>query len=258
MRNPVMFVVGVGSVLTTILFFKDFGSSSSDQNVFTGARRRVPVVHRAVRELRRGGGRGPGEGAGRHAATHTVRDRRARPPRRRDASRSVASTALDVDDLCVVTRGRDHPERRRRHRGHRERRRVGDHRRIGAGDPRVGRRPLGGHRRHARPLRRDRRAHHRAAGRDVPRPHDRAGRGHVAAEDAERDRAEHPAGRLDDHLPAHDGHAAALRDVRRMPSRTSSSSSRSSSASSRRRSAGCCRRSASRGWTVSSAATCWP
>jgi K+-transporting ATPase ATPase B chain len=30
MRNPVMFVVGVGSVLTTVLFVKDFGSSSSD------------------------------------------------------------------------------------------------------------------------------------------------------------------------------------------------------------------------------------
>ena len=36
MKNPVMFVVGVGSVLTTILFFKDLGSSSSDENVFAG------------------------------------------------------------------------------------------------------------------------------------------------------------------------------------------------------------------------------
>ena len=36
MRNPVMFVVGVGSVLTTILFFKDLGSSSTNENVFTG------------------------------------------------------------------------------------------------------------------------------------------------------------------------------------------------------------------------------
>ena len=36
MRNPVMFVVGVGSVLTTILFFKDFGSSSTNENVFVG------------------------------------------------------------------------------------------------------------------------------------------------------------------------------------------------------------------------------
>src|SRR4029078_13278232 len=36
MRNPVMFVVGVGSVLTTVLFFKDLSSSTTDENVFTG------------------------------------------------------------------------------------------------------------------------------------------------------------------------------------------------------------------------------
>ena len=36
MRNPVMFVVGVGSVLTTVLFFKDYGSSSTNENVFVG------------------------------------------------------------------------------------------------------------------------------------------------------------------------------------------------------------------------------
>src|SRR5215510_13951392 len=36
MRNPVMFVVGVGSVLTTVLFVKDLGSSTTNQNVFTG------------------------------------------------------------------------------------------------------------------------------------------------------------------------------------------------------------------------------
>ena len=34
MRNPVMFVVEVGSVLTTILFFTNLGSASSDENVF--------------------------------------------------------------------------------------------------------------------------------------------------------------------------------------------------------------------------------
>src|SRR5262245_64988477 len=36
MRNPVMFVVEVGSVVTTVLFFNDLGSSSSKENVFTG------------------------------------------------------------------------------------------------------------------------------------------------------------------------------------------------------------------------------
>ena len=77
----------------------------------------------------------------------TIEERR-RAPRSTSAT-SASSTAGEVD-----------PERRRGHRGHRERRRVGDHRRVGAGDPRVRRRPLGGHRRHPRALRRDRRAHH--------------------------------------------------------------------------------------------------
>ena len=44
MRNPVMFVVGVGSVLTTVLFFKDLGSSSTNQNVFTGFSRLVAAI----------------------------------------------------------------------------------------------------------------------------------------------------------------------------------------------------------------------
>ena len=47
----------------------------------------------------------------------------------------------------------------------------------------------------------------------LPRPDDRAGRRRRAAEDAERDRAQHPAGRPDDHLPARGRHAAAVRDL---------------------------------------------
>jgi potassium-transporting ATPase ATP-binding subunit len=35
-RNPVMFVVEIGSVLVTILFFRDLGDGSNDQNVFAG------------------------------------------------------------------------------------------------------------------------------------------------------------------------------------------------------------------------------
>src|SRR5258708_7098983 len=35
-RNPVMFIVEVGSVLTTVLFFQKLSSSSSADNVFTG------------------------------------------------------------------------------------------------------------------------------------------------------------------------------------------------------------------------------
>ena len=35
-RNPVMFIVEIGSVLTTILFVRDLGSSTSAENVFAG------------------------------------------------------------------------------------------------------------------------------------------------------------------------------------------------------------------------------
>src|SRR5262249_59147653 len=35
-RNPVMFVVEIGSVLVTVLFFRDLGSSTANENVFAG------------------------------------------------------------------------------------------------------------------------------------------------------------------------------------------------------------------------------
>ena len=73
------------------------------------------------------------------------------------------------------------------------------------------RRPLRGDRRHAGALRLDPGAHHRGARLDLPRPHDRAGRGRRAAEDAERDRAQHPARRPDHHLRVRRGDHPELR-----------------------------------------------
>ena len=35
-RNPVMFIVEIGSVLTTLLFIRDYASSSGQQNAFAG------------------------------------------------------------------------------------------------------------------------------------------------------------------------------------------------------------------------------
>ena len=35
-KNPVMFVVLVGSILTTVLFLKDLSTATTDQNVFAG------------------------------------------------------------------------------------------------------------------------------------------------------------------------------------------------------------------------------
>jgi potassium-transporting ATPase ATP-binding subunit len=58
------------------------------------------------------------------------------------------------------SRRRHDPGRRRGHRGRGLGRRERDHRRVGARDPRIGRRFLGGHRRHARAVGLDRRARH--------------------------------------------------------------------------------------------------
>ncbi len=58
-RNPVMFVVEIGSVLV------DRASSIARPERLRRARRGLALVHGAVRELRRGDRRGPRQGAGR-------------------------------------------------------------------------------------------------------------------------------------------------------------------------------------------------
>ena len=100
-----MFVVGVGSVLTTVLFFKDLGSSSTDQNVFTVPGRPVPVVHRAVRELRRGDRRGPRQGPGRHPAQDPLGDGRPQAAARTARSRSARAPTSTSATSVVVTAG---------------------------------------------------------------------------------------------------------------------------------------------------------
>ena len=222
------------------------------------AARPLALVHGALRQLRRGDGRRPGQGAGRHAAASA-------PGHARPSGSAIPSTAATVEmvpatdaprgDLVALHARRHHPGRRRGRRGRRVGGRVGDHRRVGAGHPRVGRRPLGRHRRHQGAVRLPRHPDHRQPGRDLHRPDDRAGRGRRAAEDAERDRAHDPALRAHDDLPARRRHAPAVRDLQRRRGRRSRSSSRCSSASSRPPSAACSRPSASRAWTGSSSRT---
>ena len=209
-RNPVMFVVEVGAVITTIAAIVGGGE---DPRWFTRHDRHLAVADGGLRQPRRGAGRGPRQGAGRDAARDALRDDRA--PARTAAS--VAASELRKGDVVRRRRRRGHPRRRHRHRGHRLRRRVGDHGRVGAGHPRVRRRPQRGHRRHAGALRPDRGRDHAGAGQVVPGPHDRAGRGRRAAQDAERDRAEHPARRADAGLPVRRRDAAAVRGLRRTP-----------------------------------------
>ena len=65
----------------------------------------------------------------------------------------------------------------------------------------------------ARALGPDRGRDHPGAGQELPRPHDRARRGRRAAQDAERDRARHPARGADADLPVGRRGAAAVRRV---------------------------------------------
>ena len=149
-KNPVMFIVEVGSLLTTIVFVQELAAGAGHP-LFTGQVAVLAVVHGAVRELRRGDGRRPRQGAGRHAAQDADRDRRAPADGCRAASRQRAGGEPRARATSSWSqRRRVHSRRRRDHRGRRVGRRVGDHRRIGAGHPRVGRRPFGRHRRHAR------------------------------------------------------------------------------------------------------------
>ena len=174
--------------------------------------------------------------------------------RRPTAHRGGRGTDLQSGDVVVVDAREAIPGGRRRHRGCRLGRRVRDHRRVGARDPRVRRRPLRSPaaRGSLRPARDSGHAGARAV---LPRPHDRARRRRGAAQDAERDRAQHPARRSHDHLRRRRRTLRPFATTRtRRPPQTVSS--RCSSRSSRRRSAPCSRRSASPAWTASCSATC--
>ena len=165
-HNPVMFVVEVGSVITTIAFIaavasvtrrdrpSSAGSASGSGSPCCSPTSPRPWPRAAARPR-------PTRCAGR-------KHRDAAPTSRSTARSSrCAATELRKGDVVVVVGRRDHPRRRRRHRGHRLGRRVGHHRRVGAGHPRERRRPQRRHRRHPRALRPDQGADHLRSGRDA-------------------------------------------------------------------------------------------
>ncbi len=123
--------------------------------------RGLALADRALRQSGRGRGRGPGQGAGRNVAPDEA-GYRGTPPDRlaggpdADPGRRRARHSAQPRRPRGGRGWRDHPRRRRRRRGRRVGRRVGDHRRVGSGDPRVGRRSVRGHRRHEGPVRQDR------------------------------------------------------------------------------------------------------
>jgi K+-transporting ATPase ATPase B chain len=104
MRNPVMFVVGVGSVLTTFIFVRDLGSSSANENLFAG----LVSLFLWFTVLFANFAEAVAEGRGK-AQADTLRQTRSETVahrRRPDGStEDLPSTALDVGDVCVVSAG---------------------------------------------------------------------------------------------------------------------------------------------------------
>ena len=117
LRNPVMFVVEVGSVITTIefvrfaLYHTERGSSRAAQLTSETTLRagggHLAVVHRGLRQLRRGHGRGTRQSAGRHAAPRAHHHHGQAPgqPDRYGAVQEVAAPELRKGDLVLVEAG---------------------------------------------------------------------------------------------------------------------------------------------------------
>jgi K+-transporting ATPase ATPase B chain len=103
-RNPVMFVVEIGSVLVTFLFFRDLGSSTANENVFAGlvaAWLWFTVLFANLAEAM-AEGRGKAQAATlRKARTETMANLR-RPG---GALEQIASSQLQPGDEVVVSAG---------------------------------------------------------------------------------------------------------------------------------------------------------
>ena len=103
-RNPVMFVVLVGSVLTTIIFFRDLGSSTANENVFAG----LVAAFLWFTVLFANFAEAMAEGRGKAQAATLRKTRSETLARRRGPDgtiEEVPSSQLQVGDLCVVSAG---------------------------------------------------------------------------------------------------------------------------------------------------------
>ena len=104
-RNPVMFIVELGSVITTAIFFLDlFARATPSQLWFDGHDRHLALADRALRELRRGDRRGPRQGAGERAPGDAHDDDRA-PSLGDGGVEDVPAPELQRGDVVVVEAG---------------------------------------------------------------------------------------------------------------------------------------------------------
>jgi K+-transporting ATPase ATPase B chain len=104
MRNPVMFIVWVGSLVTTVMFIRDFGDSDAQQNVFAG----LVAAWLWFTVLFANFAEAMAEGRGK-AQADTLRKTRAETTARvrlPDGSLvETPSSELQLGDICVVSAG---------------------------------------------------------------------------------------------------------------------------------------------------------
>ena len=103
-RNPVMFVVLVGSFLSTVLFFRDIARSTALENVFTA----LVAAFLWFTVLFANFAEAMAEGRGKAQAATLRRTRSETLANRRTAGgdlEQVPSSQLDVDDIVVVSAG---------------------------------------------------------------------------------------------------------------------------------------------------------
>ena len=175
-KNPVMFTVEVGTVLTLVYTAAKLLGAAMVADLryllwldfWLVATLLFANFASAIAEAR-----------GKAQADALRKTRRSTPARRIRPDGSMeetVSTALHSRQPGRDCRRRDRTQRRRDRRGRGLDRRVGHYRRVGSGHPRGRRRPLRRHRRHPRALRSHRRPDHRQSRQFLPRPHDRPGR----------------------------------------------------------------------------------
>jgi potassium-transporting ATPase ATP-binding subunit len=103
-RNPVMFIVEVGSLLCTVLFFRDLGSSTGKANLFSG----LVSLWLWFTVLFANFAEAMAEGRGKAQAASLRKTRAETIARVRKTDGTivdVASTLLQVGDLCIVKPG---------------------------------------------------------------------------------------------------------------------------------------------------------
>ena len=206
-HNPVMFVVEVGALFTTVGFaIQLFGGAplggGNEAAWFTGTVALwlwLTVVFGNLAEaLAEGRGKAQAD-ALRAMRTETV-------AKLRDGG-TVPATDLQRGDVVVVEAGEVIPGDGTVIEGIASVDESADHRGVRAGDPRGRGRPQRRHRRHPGPLGPDRGRDHAGARQELSRPDDRARRGRQSSQDPERDRSRDPA------LWAHSGLSRGGRDA---------------------------------------------